>query len=197
MLADDGTRVQVWDCNDTPAQMWFYDAQRRLHPYAAPTKCLDLNAGGTTNGNFLQIWECGTVARQVFNTNVTGLAPGLLGRAAVQNNAIRSELNGLCADVFAYNYNNGAPVVMFTCNGQNNQRWQLDARAALHSTHNTNKCLAASGSDNGEDQDHYLQVIQRTRHAAAALVAEVNKCSLQSDKVYRIRTRGIVTPAFL
>jgi endo-1,4-beta-xylanase len=175
VLAADGTRVQVWDCNGTPAQLWFYDAQRRLHPYAAPTKCLDLNAGGTTNGNYLQIWECGTQGNQIFNTNVPNLNPqGLLG-TAVQNNAIRSALNGLCTDVFSYNYNNGAPVVMFTCNGQNNQRWQLDARGALRSTHNTNKCLDASANNAGEE----------VQHGAASAVWRLQQAAPHSENIVR------------
>jgi hypothetical protein len=151
MLAADGTRVIVWDCNGSSAQKWFYDAQRRLHPYVAPNKCLDLHGpGGANNGNYLQIWECSTPANQLFNTNVPSLVPGLLGRTTVQNNALRSALNNLCIDVFAFNYANTAPVVMWPCNGANNQRWVLDDRGALRSTHNTNKCLDASGLNNGE-----------------------------------------------
>lgn len=65
------------------AQQWFYDGQRRLHPYLAPTKCLDVQAGHTHNGNSLQIWECSTAATQVFNANIPNLTPGFLGSLEV------------------------------------------------------------------------------------------------------------------
>lgn len=150
LCAGDGTRVHVWDCNGTPAQRWFFDGQRRLHPYVAPNKCLDLHAQITTNGNYLQIWECGDNPNQVFNTNVPGLTAGFLGSASVTNRSIRSALNNMCTDVFSFNYNNGAQVVMWPCNNQNNQRWRLDARGLLRSTHNTNKCLDAQNANTGE-----------------------------------------------
>lgn len=110
--------MQLWDCAGAQNQLWFYDTQRRLHPYHAPSKCLDLTNGGTADGNPLQIWECGTQTRQVFNTNVPNLTPGLLNRTAVQNLSIRSALNSLCVDVSSFNYSNGAPVVMWQCNGE-------------------------------------------------------------------------------
>jgi hypothetical protein len=130
--------------------MWFYDARRRLHPYVAPNKCLDLASGNIANGNFLQLWECGAQNQQIWNTNVPSLTPGFLGRPTATNVAIRSAANNMCVDVFAYNFANGSPVVMFRCNGQNNQRWQLDtAVGTLRSTHNTAKCLDAQNGNQG------------------------------------------------
>jgi hypothetical protein len=39
-----------------------------------------------------------------------------------QSQAIKSRLNGFAIDVYAFNYNNGAPVVAWPVNGANNQR---------------------------------------------------------------------------
>lgn len=141
-----GTPIQVWDCNGTPAQLWFYDAQRRLHPYAAPHMCLDQAAGNTANGAQMHLWDCQTGNNnQVWDTTTTGLRSTF----NPQNQAIRSALNNLVLDVYAYNYANTASVVMWAQNGQNNQRWQMDNRGALRSTHNTNKCLDASNANTG------------------------------------------------
>lgn len=103
------------------------------------------------------LWECSTstYSQQLFNTDVPALIPGFLsfpgsGWSAVTDRSIRSALNSMCIDVFAFNYDNGAAVVTWPCNNENNQRWSLDIRGLLRSTHNSAKCLDAANVNTGQ-----------------------------------------------
>jgi len=139
-----GAKVVVYDCVGGMNQKWSLDGLGRLHPYHAPDKCLDVPGGQSTQGNQLQIYDCGDVNWQKWN-----MAPVSFLTFSPSNQGIKSRSNNMCLDVLGNNYNNGAAVVMWPCNGQNNQRWVLDARGQLRSTANSNKCLDASANSNG------------------------------------------------
>ncbi|KAF9443039.1 carbohydrate-binding module family 13 protein [Macrolepiota fuliginosa MF-IS2] len=52
-----GTAVQIFDCNGTPAQQWVLTANQTSVRLANSTFCLD--AGATpTNGTPMKIWKC-------------------------------------------------------------------------------------------------------------------------------------------
>lgn len=129
------------------AQQWFYDAQRRLHPYAAADKCLQVPNSNTANSVGLTIQTCATTNNHVWASATAGLLPAM--PAFPNNGRIQTVLNGMCADVFSFNYQNTAPIVTFQCNTQNNQKWQWDVRGQLRSTHNTAKCMDASTPNTG------------------------------------------------
>ncbi|WP_029292061.1 RICIN domain-containing protein [Cellulomonas sp. HZM] len=69
-LNDDGTGVQVYDCNKTPAQVWTFNPNGTVKVYQSvgqwnatdnPTpRCLDINASSQANDVQMQIWSCGT-----------------------------------------------------------------------------------------------------------------------------------------
>ncbi|GAA4066583.1 glycoside hydrolase family 64 protein [Nonomuraea soli] len=60
-----GTKVQVWDCNGTGAQVWAPQADGSLrNPQSG--RCLDSPGGATANGTRLQIWDCNGTGAQRF-----------------------------------------------------------------------------------------------------------------------------------
>jgi hypothetical protein len=88
-----GTPVQLWDCNGSDAQNWYFDRGRVI---GIGGKCLDVQFAITSNGTPVQIWDCnGTPAQNwgFIDNSFLGLA-------------------GRCLDVRSANSNNGTPVQM-------------------------------------------------------------------------------------
>ena len=128
------------------AQRWFFDSRGALHPYVAPSKCLDVIMARDVNQQGVQIWDCNGNIQQRWSTTGNNL-PGVFNPI---NRGLQSRLNNMCIDVYAFDYTNNRRPVMWPCNGYNNQRWVTDWKGVLRSTHNTNKCLDAAGGYNGE-----------------------------------------------
>jgi hypothetical protein len=62
-----GAKVQVWDCNGTPAQVWSRDESGGLRPRGIPGSCLDVPGGNFVQGAFLQVWGCNETPAQRMN----------------------------------------------------------------------------------------------------------------------------------
>ena len=109
-----GTKVQLYSCNGSPAQQWKYvPATKRIHSMVNANKCLDAPGGQTANGVQLQIWDC-----QVGNANQDFVRVGDSFRPySAPNQALDASGEG-----------NGAAVVFWNSHGGANQTW----RAALN-----------------------------------------------------------------
>ncbi len=101
---DNGTRVQLYDCNRQPNQSWTYTANKQLRVYG--DRCLD--AAGSGNGAAVQIYSCHTQTNQQWNINSNGTISGVQ--------------SGRCLDVWSTA--NGAQVQLYDCNGQTNQQFR-------------------------------------------------------------------------
>lgn len=130
------------------AQRWFYDAKSGLHPYVAPSKCLDVPGSKDANQQGLQIWGCNETPAQQWSTTANNL-PAVFKPI---NRGLQSLLNNMCVDVLSFDYTNGKQLVMWPCNGANNQRWVTDASGVVRSTHNTNKCMDATSGNVGRSR---------------------------------------------
>lgn len=105
-----GTKVQLYACNGTPAQQWYFDPVKgTLRSQLPGNKCLDIPNGNTDNGTQLQIWDCqeGNINQQ-FNKN---------------GNKFSSRLNGSKV-MDAGGTSNGSPIVLWNYHGGNNQKWR-------------------------------------------------------------------------
>jgi alpha-L-fucosidase len=102
-----GTRVQLWDCNATPAQLWTWSNGTLTHN----GKCLDVNGQATANGTLVQLWNCNGGQNQQWS--------------AVPDGSLKSTQSGKCLDVPAFNTANGTQPVIWDCNGGTNQKWAL------------------------------------------------------------------------
>ncbi|MFF8448390.1 ThuA domain-containing protein [Streptomyces leeuwenhoekii] len=104
----DGTKVQIWTCNDTPAQHWTVAPDNTLR---ALGKCLDVSAAGTTDGTRVQLWTCNGTGAQQWTPHADG--------------TLRNPRAGKCLDASGATWNDGTPVHLWTCHTGPNQKWTL------------------------------------------------------------------------
>ncbi|MEV7417411.1 ricin-type beta-trefoil lectin domain protein [Streptomyces sp. NPDC089919] len=105
---DDGTKVQIWDCNGSAAQQWSLPGDGTLR---AVGKCLDVQQSGTENGTLIQLWSC----------NGTG-AQGFVPRP---DGSLYNPQSGRCVSAPQGNMTNGTQLIIWDCNGASDQRWTI------------------------------------------------------------------------
>ncbi|WP_405014631.1 ricin-type beta-trefoil lectin domain protein [Kitasatospora sp. NBC_01539] len=144
----DGTPVQLWSCNRSPAQQWSAYSDNTLR---ALGKCLDATAGGTADGTRTQLYTCNGSAAQVWQPYNGGYLNPVSGRclddpggsatdgtrlalwgcnttAAQQWGApgvgpVTSGVAGKCLDDAAGSNVNGTKAEVWDCNGSAAQQW--------------------------------------------------------------------------
>ncbi|MEU9082910.1 family 16 glycosylhydrolase [Streptomyces sp. NPDC048357] len=104
-----GTQVQLYTCNGTPAQRWTLPGDGTVR---ALGKCLDVNGASTEPGTKVQLWECNGTGAQRFDYNATT-------RDLVNITADK------CVDVRNQDSADGTPVLIWWCTGNANQKWTL------------------------------------------------------------------------
>ena len=104
-----GTKVQMWDCNQTNAQADTWNTgDGAIHVLG---KCLDISGGGILNGTRVQLWDCnGTGAQQ--------------WRYLSWNRLVNPQ-SGRCLDDPNGNSANGTPLQIWDCNTTAAQSWRL------------------------------------------------------------------------
>ncbi|MEU8842513.1 ricin-type beta-trefoil lectin domain protein [Streptomyces roseus] len=103
-----GTPVQLYDCNGTPAQQWTLAADGTLR---ALGKCLDVTSGGTADGTPVQLYDCNGTPAQRWALPAA--------RDIVNPQADK------CLDVTGNNPANATRLQIWTCGGAPNQKWNL------------------------------------------------------------------------
>ncbi|WP_228919126.1 PQQ-dependent sugar dehydrogenase [Streptomyces sp. DH20] len=104
----DGTRVQIYTCNSSPAQGWTVPGDGTLR---ALGKCLDVSGGGTADGTRVQLWTCNGTGAQVW--------------AARSDGTVRNPQSGKCLDASGGTWEDRTPVHLWTCHTGPNQKWTL------------------------------------------------------------------------
>ncbi|WP_145902896.1 ricin-type beta-trefoil lectin domain protein [Kitasatospora viridis] len=102
-----GTAAQMWDCNTTNPQTVTYGADNTIHLMG---KCLDVQNGGTGNGNPIQLFQCNNSGSQKW---VAGPTAG----------ALKNPQSGRCLADPAANQNQGTPLILWDCDGGSEQQW--------------------------------------------------------------------------
>ncbi|WP_405510704.1 ricin-type beta-trefoil lectin domain protein [Streptomyces anulatus] len=104
----DGTKIQLWTCNNTAAQKWtvFGDGTVR-----ALAKCLDIDNAGTADGTKVQLYGCNGSAAQTWQPQADG--------------TLRNPQSGKCLDASGGAWNDGTPVHLWACHTGPNQKWAL------------------------------------------------------------------------
>lgn len=109
-ISDNGTAVQLYECNGTDAQQWEFSSDGTVQSLG---RCLDVRGGDTNDGAKVQIYDCnGTGAQQW-----TATSEGLIVNVASDK----------CLDVPASKTDDGTQLVIWTCHGEDNQRWTSPA----------------------------------------------------------------------
>lgn len=150
-----GTRVQLWDCNDNSNnknQRWVINGYV-LKSYLDISKCLDLKKSNTSNGTDIHLWGCnGTKAQRWIYDGVS--------------KQIRYLDNwNKCIDFYNGNTASGTRVQIWDCHSGDAQRWMVNdgitARGngkvrTIHLTEHENKCLQLWGDEKGNGADIQL-----------------------------------------
>lgn len=134
----DGTKVQVWTCNNSPAQKWTLPGDGTVR---ALGKCLDATAAGTANGTKLQLYTCNGTAAQTWTY-------------ALATGALRNPVSGRCVDNPNASTADGTQYRLWDCNGSPAQRFTPAGgatRIGLVASALPGKCLdvAAGSTTNG------------------------------------------------
>ncbi|MGO1068643.1 ricin-type beta-trefoil lectin domain protein [Lysobacter sp. CA199] len=148
-----GSKVQLWSCNNTGAQKW-QSLGNGTYRNPQSGRCLDVPNGTNVVGTQLQIWDCNASAAQVI-APVAGRAIAFVGLAGycvgnrtgrqaeiqacadgasdqqwnVSNNSdatISLKIAGgaECLDISSSGTANGSKVQLWGCNGTGAQKWQ-------------------------------------------------------------------------
>jgi hypothetical protein len=106
----DGTAVQMYDCNNTAAQNWFW-ANGYLQLNGASGKCLDVTGNSSANGTLVELWDCNGGANQQW--------------APQSNGELVSVASGKCLDDPSFTTANYTQLEIWDCNGGANQQWTV------------------------------------------------------------------------
>jgi hypothetical protein len=111
-----GSRLQLQRCDDMPHQSWVQFDNGALKAYGGTQDlCIDVGLPkadldrfyGSDDYNRLQVYTCNGQPNQMFT--FAGPIEGLGGK---------------CVDVASIAHNNGSPVRLWECTGQDNQVWE-------------------------------------------------------------------------
>ncbi|GAA3291161.1 hypothetical protein GCM10020218_063410 [Dactylosporangium vinaceum] len=102
-----GTKIQLYTCNGSNAQVWTAGADGTLR---ALGKCLDVAGGVNADGTRVQLWDCNGNGHQ---------------RWARTGQTLVNPETGRCLDVTGQSSADGTQIQIWTCNGQTNQSWVL------------------------------------------------------------------------
>jgi predicted alpha-1,2-mannosidase len=105
----DGTKVDIYRCNDTNAQNWSVPGDGTLRAFG---KCLDVTGSGTANGTLVQLYGCNNTGAQEW----TYIA---------STGALLNPESGKCLDDPNGSTTDGTQLEIYSCNGGTNQRWTL------------------------------------------------------------------------
>jgi len=101
-----GTKADLWDCNNTPAQQWTFSSGT----LQIGGKCLDVTGAGTADGTLVELWDCNNGGNQQWEP---------------QNGELVNPGSGKCLDDPALSTTNGTQLDIWSCDGGPNQQWKL------------------------------------------------------------------------
>lgn len=104
-LANNGNKIQLYDCNGSEAQTWVYGEDMQL-TNRGTGMCLDDPGNSSTAGAVLQLYQCNGTAAQKFT-----LATDSSGRQTIKHIS-----SGLCIDATGAGTVNGTVMQLWTCN---------------------------------------------------------------------------------
>ncbi len=109
---DNGTKVQLWDCNGSRAQAWTAVGGQLIGPGG---KCLDVSANNQSPGTIVQLWDCNGTGAQTWSWS---------------GSTLRSS-GGFCLDASGARSDDGTQIIIWDCNGGANQGWAAASGAPV------------------------------------------------------------------
>lgn len=109
---DNGTNIQLYDCNYGAAQNWYFD-NNVIRFNKDRNKCLDLTQSKTDNGNNLQLYDCNGTNAQKWTYN--GITKSFHSWVDPEK----------CIDVTHSSTANGTNIQLYDCNGTGAQQFVI------------------------------------------------------------------------
>jgi subtilisin family serine protease len=109
-LTANGNPLQLWGCNQTPAQLWTFRSDGRLEVLGV---CMTVAGDGTSADSPVVISGCGTAGSQVWQPQANG--------------TLVNPASGKCLNAPASGW--GIKLNLATCTGNANQQWRLPPSA--------------------------------------------------------------------
>jgi Ricin-type beta-trefoil lectin domain len=104
----DGNPIQVWQCNQTPAQMWTVATDGTLRVFG---KCMRVGTDGVSDGAPIVLWDCDGSAEEIWRGGA--------------NASLVNPASGKCLDDPSGGTGWGYHLQLLTCGGGDGQRWTL------------------------------------------------------------------------
>jgi beta-glucosidase len=106
-ITSNGNKIQVWQCDQTNAQVWTLTADGTVQVFG---KCMTVNDGGTAAGSLIVLWDCTGAGAQIWHLQANG--------------ELFNPASGLCLeDPNAGGW--GTQLDIATCTGAASQQWAL------------------------------------------------------------------------
>jgi hypothetical protein len=109
---ENGTAIQIYDCNGGSNQEWMLWADGTIRPAFNTNKCLDLPGWETANGTPINIYDCNGGSNQQWTLGADNTLQGFGGK---------------CIDNPGFQTENGTGFQYYDCNGGVNQAFTLGA----------------------------------------------------------------------
>jgi alpha-N-acetylglucosaminidase len=106
----DGTALQLYVCNGTPAQSWTVPGDGTVRSYG---KCMDVRNGSTTAGAVVQLYPCNATTAQQWTYR--------------PDRTLQNVRSGMCLDVEGGSTSDGARLLIWSCHAGVNQKWTIAA----------------------------------------------------------------------
>jgi hypothetical protein len=120
-----GTKLETWDCNDTPPQIFAFDTLNGR--VSVGDLCVDTEGGRNDQGVNLALAACNGGSSQNFKVEPNG------------NNVRVVGVGGFCVDIDNQYKGNGAVVHLWQCGTNANQAWQLAPALGLSLEENSRR----------------------------------------------------------
>lgn len=151
-----GTAVVIAPCDGTPAQRWTRTAASEFR--AVDGRCLDVFGRRTDNLTTVWLWDCLGAPNQQWTIGGTSPPPRLtnvefIGRAS-----------GKCLDIYGAGHSAGTPAIIYSCLGNDNQRFNLPAVGTTGEirAYGGSMCLGPSRGDGQNGDPIVVQPCQGT-----------------------------------
>ncbi|MFJ5036160.1 lectin [Streptomyces sp. NPDC088560] len=115
---EDGTPVQIYECNGTAAQQWTIGTDGTVK---VMNKCLDVTDDSDADGAKVQLWTCTGGDNQQWAVN------------AATHDIVNPQANK-CLDVTDHHTADGTRAQIWSCAGTPNQKWAAVPGASPHTS---------------------------------------------------------------
>lgn len=132
-----GNKLQIWDCNGSPAQSYYYNkADSTIRPKAAVTKCLDATSKPAAGAAVL-LYDCNNEKWQKWTLTEDSMSQGYT--------SVKLQYYDLCAADAKKTYEKSAPLTVEECTDESKTGLPGVVGMSIYPLIESSVCLTMSG----------------------------------------------------